>query len=150
MTKPIWLALAAFFFYGFGGPLMKASHQAGISPRDFVFVSSFITVTMAIFWVNGETAILSGNITSVKGLWTTIPAAVLLGLGFITLNRALAEPLGLASVVLVIASANPLISSSLSMIFLDEAKRVHLLMLIPGALLIVAGIIFVSFSVKSH
>ena len=150
MTKSVWLALMAMLFYGFGGPLMKASHQAGISTRDFVFMASATTVLIAVFWLNGESTIFSGKVPSAQILLTTIPAGILLSFGFITLNRALAEPLGLASVVLVITSANPLIATFLSMLFLDEAKKTHLSMFIPGALLIVAGTVLVGFSVKSH
>ncbi len=150
MTNPVWLALTALIFYGFGGPFMKAAHLAGISTRDFVFIASSTTVLMAVFWVNGESEIFSGRIPTPQVLWVTITAAILLSLGLINLNRALDQPLGLASVVLVITSANPLIVSFLSMIFLDEAKKTHLGMFIPGAFLIVAGTILVALSTKSH
>jgi len=129
---------------------MKAAHLAGISTRDFVFIASSTTVLMAVFWVNGESAIFSGRIPAPQVLWTAIVAAILLSLGFINLNRALDQPLGLASVVLVITSANPLIVSFLSMIFLDEAKKIHLPMFVPGALLIAAGTILVALSTKSR
>ena len=150
MTNPVWLAVTAMLFYGAGGPLMKMSHHAGISTRDFVFIASSTTVLMATFWVNGESVIFSGRVPAAQVLWTTIAAAILLSLGFINLNRALGEPLGLASVVLVISSANPLISSSLSMVFLNEAKKTHLSMFVPGALLIVAGTILVGLSARSR
>lgn len=150
MTNPVWLAVTALLFYGFGGPFMKAAHLAGINTRDFVFIASSTTVLMTVFWLNGESKIFSGNFLSVPGLWTAIPAGILLSLGFITLNQALDQPLGLASVVLVITSANPLIASALSMVFLNEAKKTNLSTFIPGALLIVAGTILVSISAKSH
>ncbi len=150
MTNPVWLAVAAMLFYGAGGPLMRMSHQAGISTRDFVFIASSITVLMATFWVNGESEIFSGRLPVSRILWITIAAGILLTLGFIHLNRALSEPLGLASVVLVISSANPLISSLLSMVFLNEAKKTHLSMFVPGALLIVAGTILVGLSARSR
>lgn len=150
MTNPVWLAVTALLFYGAGGPLMKMSHQAGTSTRDFVFIASSTTVLMTIFWVNGESVIFSGRIPAAQVLWTTIAAGILLSLGFINLNRALAEPLGLASVVLVIVSTSPLIASALSMVFLNEAKKTNLSTFILGALLIVAGTILVALSTKSH
>ena len=148
MTNPVWLAVAAMFFYGAGGPLMKMSHQAGISTRDFVFISGSVTVLLATFWANGESVMFSGKTPGAQALWTTIAAGIMLSLGFINLNRALAEPLGLVSVVMIIASANPLISSSLSMVFLNEAKKMNLSTFIPGALLIVVGTILVGLSTK--
>ena len=150
MTNPVWLAVAAMLFYGAGGPFMKASHQAGIHTRDFIFIASSITVLVATFWVNGESEIFSGRLPMSRTLWITIAAGIFLTLGFINLNRALSEPLGLASVVLVISSANPLISSFLSMVFLNEAKKTHLSMFVPGAFLIFAGTILVALSTKSR
>ncbi len=149
MTNPVWVALTAALFYGFSGPLMRAAHNAGISTRDFVLISSSCTVIMSLLWVNGDTVLLSRNPGSVKGLWLTVPAAIILTFGFIFLNRALALPGGFASMVLVISSTNPLIGGFLSLIFLDEAKKTNLSFLIGGAVLIFVGTVFVALSAKN-
>ena len=149
MNNPVLVALTAALFYGFSGPLMRVAHNAGISTRDFVLVSSLCTVIISLLWVNGDTTLLSRNPGSVKGLWLAIPAAIILTFGFIFLNSALALPGGFASMVLVISSINPLIGSFISLIFLDEAKRTNLIFLICGSVLIFAGTVLVALSFKN-
>ncbi len=146
MNNSVWLAILAAIFYGFGGPFMKYVHQSGVSTRDFIIVASFITLLAGLFWSNDES--LLSTLSNRKVLTVAIVAGVLLTAGFISLNQALENPMGLASIVLVISSANPLIGSLISLFYLGEAKKVSLPMLISGSLLTLAGIVMVLLSSK--
>ncbi len=144
MNNSIWLALLAALFYGFGGPLMKYVHQSGVSTRDFIIVASLTTLLVGLFWSNDKT--LMSTLSNSKILFAAIMTGFLLTSGFISLNQALDSPMGLASMVLVISSANPLMGSLISLFYLGEAKKVSLPMLIAGSLLTVSGIVLVVLS----
>ena len=148
MNNSIWLAILAAIFYGFGGPFMKYVHQSGVSTRDFIFVASLTTLMAAILWPNDES--LFSTLSTGKIVAAALIASVLLTAGFIFLNQALSSTLGLASVVLVISSANPLIGSLISLFYLGENKKVILPMLIVGSLLTVLGTIMVVLSAKNN
>lgn len=148
MTSSIWLALMAFVFYGFGGPLMKYAHQSGVSTRDFIIMASLTTLVTGLFWTNGRP--LLSTLSNGKILFVTIAAGAFLTAGFVSLNQALDSPMGLASVVLVISSSNPLIGSLISLVFLGEAKKVSLPMLITGSFFTVIGIILVVLSSREQ
>ena len=147
MNNSVWLAILAAIFYGFGGPFMKYVHQSGVSTRDFIFVASSTTLVAAIFWPTDES--LFSTLSTGKVIAVALIASVLITVGFIFLNQALSSTLGLASVVLVISSANPLIGSLISLFYLGENKKVILPMLIVGSLLTVLGTIMVVFSAKN-
>ncbi len=148
MNNSIWLAILAAIFYGFGGPFMKYVHQSGVSTRDFIVVASLSTLITGLFWTNDKSllATLSGG----KILFAAVAAGVLLTAGFISLNQALDNPIGLASMVLVISSANPLIGSLISLFYLGEAKKVSLPLLISGSFLTIAGIVMVVLSTRDQ
>lgn len=123
---------------------MKYAHQSGVSTRDFIFIASLTTLVAAILWPTDET--LFSTLKNGKVLATVLIASMLLTAGFISLNQALASAVGLASVVLVISSANPLIGSLISLFYLGESKKVILPMLIAFSLITVIGIIGVVLS----
>lgn len=148
MNNSVWLAILAFVFYGFAGPFMKYAHQSGILTRDFIFMASLTTLVAAIFWDNGER--LFSSLSMNRGLVAAILAGVFLTGGFISLNQGLSGPLAIASVVFVISSANPLLSSLINLFYLGEKDKVMLPMLIGGSLLIIIGTILVGLSPKSH
>lgn len=148
MKNSVWLAILAAIFYGFGGPLMKYVHQLGVSTRDFIVVASLTTLMAGLFWTDDKSllATLSGG----KILFAVVAAGALLTAGFISLNQALDNPMGLASMVLVISSANPLIGSLISLFYLGEAKKVSLPMLIAGSLITITGIVMVVLSSRDR
>ena len=148
MNNSVWLAILAAMFYGFGGPVMKYVHQSGVSTRDFIIVASFSTLMAGLFWSNDKS--LLSTLSNGKILAITLAAGTLLTAGFICLNQALDSPMGLASMVLVISSANPLIGSLISLFVLGEAKKVSLPMLITGSLLTIAGIVIVVLSTRDR
>ncbi len=144
MNNSIWLALMAALFYGFGGPFMKYIHQSGVSTRDFIIVASLTTLLAGLCWTNDKN--LFATFSNWKILAATVVVGLLLTASFISLNQALDSPLGLASVVLVISSSNPLIGSLISLFYLGEVKQVSFPMLIAGTLLAVSGIVLVVLS----
>ncbi|GEM_PF-6791253 len=147
MSNSVWLAILAAIFYGFGGPFMKYVHQSGVSTRDFIFVASLTTLVTAVLWPSDES--LFSTLNAGKVMAGVLIASVLMTAGFISLNQALSNAIGLASVVLVISSANPLIGSLISLFYLGESKKVILPMLIVGSLLTIAGTIVVILSAKN-
>lgn len=148
MNNSVWLAILAAIFYGFGGPFTKHVHQSGVSTRDFIFIASLTTLAAAIFWPANEN--LFSSLSTGKIVMAVLIASTLLTAGFISLNQALDNPIGLASVVLVISSANPLIGSLISLFYLGENKKVVIPMLIAGSLFTVLGTALVVLSAKNN
>ena len=148
MANSIWLAILAAIFYGFGGPVMKYTHQSGGSSRDFIITASMVTLIAGLFWTNDRP--LMSTLSNGKILFAAIVASFLLTAGFISLNQALDNPMGLASVVLVISSANPLIGSLISLFYLGEVKKVSLPILIAGSLVTITGVVMVVLSSKDR
>ena len=147
MISSIWLAVLAFFFYGFAGPFMKYAHESGVSTRDFIIIASLTTLVAGLCWPNDKTIFSSLFINN--NFVITLIASTLLTGGFIFLNQALAVPLAVASVVFVISSSNPLLSTLINLFYLGEKNKVVVSMLISGSLLIIIGTILVVLSTKN-
>ena len=148
LSSSIWFAIIAALFYGFSGPSMRYAHQLGVSTRDFIFISSSITLVVAILWPADDN--LFSTLISGKVVMVSFIAGSLLTGGFIFLNQSLSAPSSLASVVLVISATNPLIGSLISLFYLGENKKVILPMLIVGSLLTIIGAIIVVLSAKNN
>lgn len=126
---------------------MKYVHQSGVSTRDLISVASLTTLVVAILWPTNES--LFSTLSTGKIVVAVLITSGLLTGGFICLNQSLNSS-GLASVVLVISAANPLIGSAISLFYLGEGKKVILPMIIVGSLLTICGTIMVGFSSKNN
>lgn len=141
MNSPVILAIVAAICYGLGGPLMKIAGQSGATPSGLCLMYA-LGVAMVCVNVKGPTLLFQ----SPRAILPAIAMGLLCGLASRAITRAVTLPSGQISVVLVISSCYPLLSSAIGLSFLGEASRVVLPKLAIGSLLIVGGVILVSTS----
>ena len=141
LNSPIILAIIAAICYGLGGPLMKMANQAGATPSGLGLMYA-IGAAIACLNPKGQTVLFTNS----RAILPSMMLGLLFGLAFRALARAITLPTGQMSIVLVIASTYPLLSSAIGLSFFGEASRVILPKLAIGSLLIVGGVILVGTS----
>jgi len=144
LTSPIALAVAASMLYGIGSPFIRVAGQLGVSPNGLLFMAGAGYLTASLLFAPFAPIRFATSI----GFWTAATYGLLFGIGFRFQALAMTLPSGLATIVLGIIAAFPLISMGIELGFMNQAHRVHLPLAIGGTVLIITGAICVSNSIK--
>lgn len=143
MDKAIVYSAAAALCYGLGSPFWKVAVNHGASTTGIAL--AYGLTGAAICWFNGETTLFG----SVKGFGYAMTVGMFFGIALYSVGRAFSTPTGYVSLIAIIVASYPLVSTAISLVFLGEADKFRLVPLLIGTMLIVAGLVLVTTSMKS-
>lgn len=146
--KAILLAVVACIGFGVAGPVSKVAFNKGMHPDGFA-----LSYAIGLLIFVGFTAI--SHKESFAALYPS-PGALIWGMGSgllcaIALKAnatALSISGSLVSVICVIVAIFPLITSAISLTFLNEASKVILWKFIAGTALVLGGTVLVVTSIR--
>lgn len=134
-NSPVLLGVLALILYGVTGPMLKVAGNYGVTTNGMAFLYGLGALICAANF-SGETKLFNGW----TGLAIMAVAGILYGIAFRVFARAISLPNGHVSIVPVIVSGFPLVSTVIAVVFMDEAGKVSMAKVIIGSLLVISGV----------